>query len=550
MIGSFIFSHQRGNRRLVLDGCRQAVSGPVRITLIGRLFSWASAKPDIEADLAALARRIEVSGIPAALDDVDGEWCLIVEDGRDGTVAFVSDHIGTHPIFLAEGPDGIIAASHLPRLVKEARLGLDEERVAIYLSRGKKDLLQPLFAGARRLGACRVFTVDASGAARERTWMEWDTHEKRTPDFEVLKDTILGAIWRETDSLPRPIGGTLSAGLDSSVLSVALKDTPDFCAYSIDAGPDVDNEMAEIDETVRLTGMKHRYVPATFGVGELQALVEACGEPIRELKSLSTMHSCVARAQADGKRSFLLGLGPDMIFAGAQMLALPYIHGLVCSGRLGDVWRAAAGLAPYLDTSRFGVLALYLRAAAKAQRHGGALRLPGRADSASHLKPGFVRSNPLRRPFDVKKFIVQMLSNVAISPSVRGLETLTGLEVVAPLYSRRVANYTLSCDVRHFMRNGNSKAMMRKALETVLPHHVAWAKVKKKVPHRSVASLVFAPESAASIRAAVGESSVLRRMLAQDPVADFERCNEAGRDAEFWVRCLQVAYLERLAGLQ
>ncbi|MEX2650455.1 MAG: asparagine synthase C-terminal domain-containing protein, partial [Alphaproteobacteria bacterium] len=477
----------------------------------------------------------------------DGEWGLVVEDERTGTISCVTDHVGTHPVFIAEAADGVAVASHLPRLVGEARLGLDEDRVAVFLSRGKKDLLQPLFAGARRLDARRFVTVDATGAASEHVWAEWDRTPENPPDFDELRDLILGAIACESASLGTPIGATLSAGLDSSVLCVALKDTPGFRAYSIDAGPGVDNETVEIDETVRLTGLRHTYVPAAFGLDELNALVDACGEPIRELKSLSTMHSCAVRAKSDGMRSFVLGLGPDMIFAGAQMLVIPYLHGLVRRGRFAELARALPGLAPYQGAGLAGILPRYLHAVLDAARHEGELRLPGRPDSAAHLKPAFARANPLSRPIDLKSFIARLLSVVAISSSVRALETLTGLEVAAPLYSRRLAAYTLTRDPRHFMRGGAGKAMMRKALETVLPRHVAWAKGKKKVPHRPVTAIVFAPEAAAPIEAALGSSAVLRRMLATDLVEDFRRCRAARRDAEFWVRCVQVARLERLA---
>lgn len=546
---SFSFTHPPGGRpQLDTLGCRHAESGPIRVTALGRSYIWESSRPDPAAELAALAGHIEISGLDAALEPLDGEWSLIVEERRSGAVSFVTDHVGTHPVFVSEGPAGVAISSHLPRLVRMAGLGLDEDRVALYLSRGKKDLLQPLFAGARRLGPHRILTLDAGGATTERDWMTWHTQARACPDFDALRELILGAIARECASLPTPIAGTLSAGLDSTILSLAMKDSPGFRAYSIDAGPDVDNEMAEIDETVRLTGIRHAYVPAAFGLEDLWSLVDACGEPIRELKSLSTMHSCAARARADGMRAFLVGLGPDMIFAGAQMLVIPYLHGLARRGLLGELARALSGLAPYLGTGRLGLIARYLGVAARAARQGGALRLPGRPDHTHHLRPAFARAHPLARPLDLKTFIVQMLSSVAISPSVRALETLTGLEVAAPLYSRRLAAYTLACDPRHFMAGGTSKAMMRRALEPVLPRHIAWAEVKKKVPHRPVEEIVFAPKATAAAEAALDGSPVLRRMLARHPVDGFRSSRAAGRDTEFWVRCVQVARLEELAG--
>jgi asparagine synthetase B (glutamine-hydrolysing) len=548
MTGRFLYWRPKdGVARLAIDGCRQATAGPIRLGVLGRPFTWERARPDIDAEVAELARRIAAQGLERALEPLDGEWGLVIEDARDGSASFVNDHVGTHPVFLAETSAGVGAASHLPDLVREARLGLDEDRVAVFLSRGKKDTLQPMFAGARRMVARRVVTLDAKGVLAERVWMEWDRSGDDAPDFGDLRDFILGAIARESASLPRPIGATLSAGLDSSVLCVALKSTPGFTAYSIDAGPKVDNEMSEIDETVRLTGIRHTYVPAAFGLDELHALVEACGEPIRELKSLSTMHSCAMRARADGMGSFLLGLGPDMIFAGAQMLVIPYLDGLIRRGRWGELARAIPGLAPYHGAGLAGILPRYVHAVVNARRHGGELRLPGRPSDGAHLKPAFARAHPLMRPIDLKGFITRLLSVVAISSSVRALETLTGLEVAAPLYSRRLATYTLGRHPRHFMAGGAGKAMMRKALEDVLPRHIAWARVKKKVPHKSVGAIVFEPAAVPAIEDALGASAVLRRMLAMDPAADFRRCLALRQDAEFWMRCVQIARLERLA---
>ncbi|MEX2649397.1 MAG: hypothetical protein WD673_10325, partial [Alphaproteobacteria bacterium] len=72
MTGGFVCTRPRGGAsRLVVEGCRRATSGPVRVALLGRLYTWERSRPDIDADLAELARRIETSGLVAALGPVD-----------------------------------------------------------------------------------------------------------------------------------------------------------------------------------------------------------------------------------------------------------------------------------------------------------------------------------------------------------------------------------------------------------------------------------------------------------------------------------------------
>lgn len=362
--------------------------------------------------------------------------------------------------------------------------------------------------------------------------MEWNPAPELQPDFDELRDLILGAIARENAQVPGPIAGTLSAGLDSSVLSVASRHQPGFRAYSIEV-PGLDNEKEEIDETVRVTGIRHTYVPSAFTLDDLLDMVAECGEPIRELKSISTMLDCARQAKRDGMRSFLLGLGPDMIFAGAQMLVLPYIHALVQRRRFTEIRRSLPRLARYVGTSQMGLLIRYLGA-----RRAGAIHMRGKP--SGYLKPEYARSLPIERSLDPKAFMARMLSIVAISSSVRAMERLTGLTFVAPLYSRRIAEYTLSRDPVWLMRDGASKAMMRAALETVLPRHITHADVKKKVPHRSVAQIVYCKDA----EEIIAGSPVLRRMLSEDPVPLFRR--GAAADAEFWVRCVQVARLEQL----
>lgn len=87
-------------------------------------------------------------------------------------------------------------------------------------------------------------------------------------------------------------------------------------------------------------------------------------------------------------------------------------------------------------------------------------------------------------------------------------------------------------------RSTITKAMMRKALEPVLPRHITQPAIKKKVPNTPLETIIFAPEDAKRIESMLGNSPVLRQTLARDPVTDFRHCCVRGRDAEFWARCI------------
>jgi asparagine synthetase B (glutamine-hydrolysing) len=526
----------------------RAESGPIRVSLLGRIYTWDNPSADASENLSALAKCIERQGARAAVQRLDGEWALIIEDRSSGTTSIVIDHRGTHPVCMLAGEDVTYVASSMSRICEHASVELDEDRVAIFLSRGDKDHRQPLFAGSQRLGPGLIITLDPTGKVEQEEWLSWSDIETHKPDLEEIRELLFGAVINEARQLAKPIASTLSGGLDSTAVSIALSETPGFSSYSVDAGPNTDNEKEEIDETIRITGMKHSYVPASFGIDDLKALLSVSGEPIRKLKTISTLYTCARRVHEDGKNSMVLGWGPDSYFLwGIQKQIFQYIHYLVTNFFLLTLIRSVPRLSKFHGGGLLNMFRKYVAAEANAFINKGEIIYKGRPDPGHHLKQEYVRAFPQIRPMNLKVRTMKMLTGTTLFPSARAIEEVTGVELAAPFFSRHLTQYILGCESRYMMIDGHTKAMMRKALDGVVPGHVAWPPVKKAIPHRPMEEIAFENDSAETVESLIASSEILRTMMASDPIVAFRSDRETKSNANFWLRCFQVAYLEQLA---
>ena len=524
-----------------------AESGPIRVSLLGRIYTWSDPNADIVNTLSALAKEVAILGIRDALQQLDGEWLLIIEDQSAKTTSFVTDHRGTHPIYTLSDESSIYVSSSMSAICEHTCVNLDENRVASFLSRGDKDPGQPLFTGSQRIGPGQIITIDQAGTINQEQWLTWNDKENYKPDLEKIKTLLFDAITNEAKHLSKPIASTLSGGLDSTTACVALSGSPGFHCYSVDAGPDVDNEKEEINETLRTAQMKHSYVSASFAISELKDLLRVSGEPIRGLKTISTIYSCAKRVHEDGRKSIVIGWGPDTYFLwGTRMQILQYIHFLVTNFFFRALVRSVPLLSRYHGGGGWKMFRDYVLAEINAFKHKGNIAYKGNPFRGHHLKQEYARAYPFKRPINLKKWTMQMLNGTVLSPSTRAIEQLTGIEVAAPFFSKHLTQYILGCHSRDMLIDGHTKAIMRKALEGVVPHHVAWPPVKKKVPYRPMEEIVFNADSTTTVEAALASSETLEEMMRTPPVEAFRSDRKMNRNAEFWLRCIQVAFLEQL----
>ncbi len=529
--------------RTVLDlrGADAAHSERWSVHLFGRLWSVGD-RPETSAD--AVLREIERSG-PSAIQTLDGEWGLMIEDKDQKDLLIVANHVGSIPFYYAETARGLFLSTSLGRLVGEADLAIDGLRARQFLAKGKKAGIAPLFAGAKRMMGRELIRIDKTGHVEKNRYFDWPIDRQESFDAAAMKRLILDPIRLAARPPLLPAAVAFSGGMDSSVIAAVMKETEGFRCYSIDAGPEADNEEDAIDETCRLWKLGHDYVPASTSLDDLLAVVGYAFEPVRELKTMTTLISIARRATEDGARQLLVGLGPDMVLAGAQKLILPYLATLTRQGHLVSAFGDSIKLGAY---SRQGTLGLWKRMI-KGARHGedGFVGKRQRHDFPRHVREPEVPGLEVTLDLDVKRAIAGMMSNVGISCELRAVERLWGLPLISPLYSRHLARYCLSRDVRELMRGGRYKAMMRRALADVLPRHLTEPRIKKKVPSRASRHMVFDAGSRRAVEGALEGSSLLSEILASGAIDRFRASRAGGEDADFWLRCLQLSTLESAA---
>lgn len=544
----FCFQIKQGElKKLFKNVVCEVTSGAIKVSLLGQIYTWESPEANVEATLKTLATRIEEVGLQTAMKTLDGEWSLIIEDFHLKTTSFVTDHRSTHPIYTVENDHGIFLASSISIITSFTQLELDEDRVAYFLSHGDDGSRKPLFTGSQRHPPGQIVTVKKTGEITIDRWLNWDDTELFRPDINTVKNLIFDSIKIQAKQLTGPVSATLSGGLDSTALCVAVADFSGFKSYSVDIGPDVDNEKEEIDESLKVMGIKHTYTPASFQIENLKDLVFLSGEPIHGFRTISTLFTCAAKASQEGKKSLLYGLGPDTYFFwGTQMQVIQYIHYLVSNLYFPTLLKSIPMLSKYRNQSAISLMGKYILSVLSACKNQGNIVFNKKPKQTVHLKPEYARSLPFKRPINLKALTIQMIASTSLSPSFRASEEFLKIEMASPLFSRKLTQYCLNCESKHMMNTGHTKAIMRKAMEDVLPAHIIWPPVKKKVPFRTNEAILFTGNSPAIVETALASSNILQKMMAKDPVLAFHADKKSEKNADFWLRCTQVAFLEQL----
>jgi asparagine synthase (glutamine-hydrolysing) len=366
--------------------------GSVHVVYNGEIYNHVELRRELESlghrfrtrsDTEVIAHAFEEWGSSCARR-FDGMFAYAVWDARRRVLCLTRDQLGIKPLYVYEGPEGIVFGSELKAVLAAPWVPVvwDLEAVDDFLTYEYVPAPRTIVADVRKMlpGTTLVCRVGRGGTRAESYWQL----EAAGNAPGSVADAAAGLRDRLERSVKRrvvadvPVGVFLSGGIDSSIVvsRMAGAGSGPVRSFSLGFAERSYNELAYAREAARAFGTLHREETVTPTVVDLaERLADSFDEPFADVSTFPTyLVSALAREEVTVALS---GDGGDELFAG-------YDH--YRAHRWADRLRRLTRTAPWGAADR--LLAWIPPTAAKkglinkAKRFAAGLRRPGDLEHA------------------------------------------------------------------------------------------------------------------------------------------------------------------------
>lgn len=466
----------------------------------GEVYDWLERRAELEQQGAAFETRTDTEVLLQAyarwgsdcFARLRGMWAAALWDGPNRRLVLSRDRFGIKPLYLLERDGVLYAASEVKALLAAVPSAnqVDPAVLGRFLLAGAQDEgPRTFFRDVRQLAPATTLVVEADGRRAEQVYWRFDRERARaTFDYARPAATLRRLLEEAVELHLRsdvPVGTCLSGGLDSSaVVALAAARTRQpvrtFTAVYDDAGLD---ERRFAREVVARFGCDATEVSPRPG-RDLVPLLDRIGwfhdEPCARPGLVTQWH---VMESARGKVTVLLdGQGGDELLLGYAYYALPYLRTLgreALRGPNGEalvlkLLRDAAGLLGASSSSSGGsgsLLRLLARGAARRLRGRRPRLSPALVEAARALAPpdehrGETRIDALLQD-DLERTSIPALLHHEDRASMA-----FSLEARVPLLDHVLAEFCLGLDYKAKVEGAKTKAVLRRALDDLLPRSI------------------------------------------------------------------------------
>ncbi|HEY0059372.1 MAG TPA: asparagine synthase (glutamine-hydrolyzing) [Flavisolibacter sp.] len=567
-----------GHQRLCIIDLSPAAKQPMsyagRYTIVynGELYNYIELRAELEQKGFGFTSSSDTEVVVASyaaygaecLQRFDGAFSLAIWDEEAQVLFAARDRFGEKPFYFARNGEELFFASEMKALwAGGVQRTVNEKMVYNFLTIGYTsnpfDPAETFFEGVYKLPAASFLTYDLSGKeiSVERYWTLQPAEDAISEDEAIEKfDHLFSTSVRLRLRSDVLVGTSLSGGLDSSAIVAYCHATGNaqyshqcftaaFPGYEKDERPFASVVATQFD-------LKHHIVEinATHIPDLMAEAMQHQEEPIGSASALAQFGVYKA-ARAQGVTVLLDGQGADEILGGYGKYYQWYWQELYRNDR--SAWRREQDAAKTLGLSQ--VLGLKGKGAALFPHLAFALqqgRMKASAYRSPHLQRDFVFRNKESLYYSLP--LEGSLNSALYFNTVNyGLEELlrladrnsmaSSVEVRLPFLSHELVEFLFTLPAHLKIRDGWTKWLLRKAVETKLPKEIVWRKDKVgfEPPQKE---WMQNPQVAQSIREGKGllaEKGILDQKVLTQMIKPHDAHAAQSQDWKYWA----ASYLYR-----
>ena len=456
----------------------------------GEVYNYLEIRRELEArghafrtsgDTEVLAHALREWG-ERGLDRLEGMWALAWYDERDGTLLLSRDRFGEKPLYLWRRDDGLYFASEVKALAALAGAwpDINESHLLRYLINGYKALYktaETFFRHVEELPPATCLTLDGGAVAPPRRYWTPQPVEDPSLSYEdavaATREAVIDAVRLRMRS-DVPLAFCMSGGVDSNTLIATARRTLhcDVHGFTIVNTDERYEEQDLVTQAVSELGVRHTSIPLERQgfLENLRRLVEAHDAPVYTITYYAHWKLMQAIA-GEGYKVTISGTGADELFTGYYDHHNLYLYEVA-----KDPERHARALAEWYE------------------HQSGLVRNPHLKDPDLYLRDASMRDHiylhndvfagwlhrPWAEPFTEADYgsgllRTRMLNElfgeaVPVTLHEDDLNAMSfSMENRSPFLDRRLFDVAYSIPVRHLVRDGRAKAVLRDAMRGIVP---------------------------------------------------------------------------------
>lgn len=313
--------------------------GDIVVVYNGEIYNYVELKEELQgkyafrttSDTEVLIAGYINWGIDMLLDKIEGMFAICIYDIRKRIVYLARDRYGEKPLYYLQNKDEFVFASELkafqPNLNKYS---IDKKALNFYLALSYIPAPYTIYYEIRKLEASHYLKISEGNIENKQYYRLLDhVQDLQSVSYDEAKTTIRDLVMESVKKRMRsdvPIGAFLSGGIDSSIVSCAMRALTDqsFDTFTIGYDERDYDESKRAELVAKHIRSNHHcsYLHFNDLLGQIDEIIGYYDEPFADSSALPSFY--VAQLAHQNVKMVLTGDSADEIFAGYEKYLVHY----------------------------------------------------------------------------------------------------------------------------------------------------------------------------------------------------------------------------------